>query len=58
MSDVYDKDIRLLAKQVAKELGIDKFMREGVYVMGGGPSYETIAECRYLRTLGADAVGM
>ncbi|MDA8442786.1 MAG: purine-nucleoside phosphorylase [Peptococcaceae bacterium] len=56
MSDAYSVELRQVAKNVAAELGID--LREGVY--GGllGPSYETPAEIRYLRTIGADQVGM
>uniref|UniRef100_A0A672HV92 purine-nucleoside phosphorylase n=1 Tax=Salarias fasciatus TaxID=181472 RepID=A0A672HV92_SALFA len=38
--------------------GYDIFLQEGVYCMLAGPTYETIAECRFLQTLGADAVGM
>ncbi|KAM3608915.1 uncharacterized protein V6R79_006710 [Siganus canaliculatus] len=58
MSDAYDRDLRALAKQVAKEQGCDSFLQEGVYCMLAGPTYETIAECRVLQMLGADAVGM
>lgn len=47
-----------MAKQVAKDIGIDQYIREGVYVMLGGPAYETVAELRLLRMLGVDAVGM
>lgn len=49
--------LRQLAKQVAKDIGIDQYIREGVYVMLGGPAYETVAELRLLRMLGVDAVG-
>ncbi|XP_041794843.1 purine nucleoside phosphorylase 6 [Chelmon rostratus] len=58
MSDAYDRDLRVLAKQTAEEQGCDSFLQEGVYCMLAGPTYETIAECRVLQTLGADAVGM
>ncbi|XP_029009066.1 purine nucleoside phosphorylase 6 [Betta splendens] len=58
MSDAYDRGLRELAKGSAKEQGCDQFLQEGVYCMLAGPSYETIAECRLLKTLGADAVGM
>lgn len=58
MSDVYDRDLQQLAHKVATELDYSAFMQEGVYSVLGGPSYETIAECRMLRLLGADAVGM
>ncbi|XP_014671416.1 PREDICTED: purine nucleoside phosphorylase-like, partial [Priapulus caudatus] len=58
MSNAYDAKMRKLTHQAAKELGHEKFMREGVYCMLGGPSFETIAEARMLRLLGGDACGM
>ncbi|KAM4552734.1 purine nucleoside phosphorylase 5b [Odontesthes bonariensis] len=58
MSDAYDRDLRQLAHDVGAELGYGDFLREGVYCVLGGPSFETIAECRMLHSLGADAVGM
>ncbi|XP_060112018.1 purine nucleoside phosphorylase [Heteronotia binoei] len=58
MSDAYDRDLRKLAHTVAKEMGCSGGVREGVYCTLGGPNYETIAECRFLQKLGADAVGM
>ena len=57
MNNSYDQRLRQLAKQVAKDIGIDQYIREGVYVMLGGPAYETVAELRLLRMLGVDAVG-
>ncbi|XP_076442495.1 purine nucleoside phosphorylase-like [Babylonia areolata] len=56
--DTYDKGLRDLAKQVVTELGYGSIAREGVYVMIGGPTFETVAESRLLKLLGADAVGM
>lgn len=56
MSVAYTPELRALAKQVAAVNGID--VREGVYAHMPGPSFETPAEIRMLRTLGADAVGM
>lgn len=56
MSSAYDPKLQDLAKEVAAERGID--LREGVYAFMGGPSFETPAEIRMLRLLGADAVGM
>lgn len=56
MTDAYDPTLRQLARVVAAEQGIT--LREGVYVMVTGPTYETPAELRYLRQIGADAVGM
>ncbi|XP_010085219.1 PREDICTED: purine nucleoside phosphorylase, partial [Pterocles gutturalis] len=58
MSDAYDQDLRSLAMESVQELGFQSFAREGVYCLLGGPCYETIAECRVLQALGADAVGM
>ena len=56
MSRVYDPGLRKLAKDTARSLRIP--LREGVYLGNSGPSYETPAEIRAYRTLGADAVGM
>ena len=56
MSTAYDPDYRELAHKVAKQNGID--VQDGVYVGLTGPTYETPAEIRMLRILGADAVGM
>lgn len=58
MSDAYDRDLLHMAQEVGVELGFQNFLREGVYCVLGGPSFETIAECRMLHKLGADAVGM
>lgn len=57
MSGCYDKGLRCLAKEVAKELGVAALMQEGVYAMVGGPNFESIAEARLLQGLGVDAVG-
>jgi len=56
MTDAYAAAYRAIAHQVAGELGIP--LAEGVYAAVTGPSYETPAEIRYLRTIGADLVGM
>ena len=56
MSEAYSRAYREIAKQVAAELCIP--IAEGVYAAMLGPSYETPAEIRYLRTIGADVVGM
>lgn len=56
MSEVYSKALRAMVSDVAKELGTT--LHEGVYAGLLGPQYETPAEVRMLRTLGADAVGM
>jgi len=56
MSDAYCAAYRTIAHQVARELRLD--LREGVYAAMSGPSYETPAEIRFLRIIGADLVGM
>jgi purine-nucleoside phosphorylase len=56
MSEVYSRRLRGIADAAAKANGVPVF--HGVYVAVHGPSYETPAEIRYLRTIGADAVGM
>ena len=56
MSEAYDKEYRELALKVAADQGIT--LRQGVYCGLAGPNYETPAEIRMLRSLGADAVGM
>jgi purine-nucleoside phosphorylase len=56
MSDAYCRECREVAKEVAAELRIP--IGEGVYAAMLGPSYETPAEIRFLRIIGADLVGM
>lgn len=56
MSEAYSKRLRNIAEETAAELNIS--LRKGVYAGLLGPSYETPAEIRYLRQIGADAVGM
>lgn len=56
MTFPYDPELRQLAKDVARDEGLP--VQEGVYAFVGGPSFETPAELRLLRALGADAVGM
>jgi purine-nucleoside phosphorylase len=56
MSEVYSARLRLLAGDAARAQGLA--LAHGVYAALHGPSYETPAEIRYLRTIGADAVGM
>lgn len=56
MSDVYKKEIRTIIRRVAEEEKIP--LQEGVYIQFTGPAYESPAEIRMARTLGADAVGM
>jgi purine-nucleoside phosphorylase len=56
MTEAYSREYRQIAKHAGHELGI--VLEEGVYVAVAGPSYETPAEIRYMRTIGADLVGM
>jgi purine-nucleoside phosphorylase len=56
MSEAYSKSYRHLALEAGKRLGMD--LGEGIYAAVLGPSYETPAEIRFLRTIGADLVGM
>ena len=56
MSEAYSRPLREIALRVGKEKGIP--LRQGVYIALAGPSYETPAEIRMCRVLGADAVGM
>jgi len=56
MTDAYPENLRKIARDVARQLGLK--LQEGVYLALSGPTYETPAEIRAFRTLGADAVGM
>ncbi len=56
MSTVYDRELQDKIRKAARDNGID--LKEGVYAQLTGPSLESPAEIRMLRTLGADAVGM
>lgn len=56
LSNTYNKELRNLVKEVSKDLNIK--LNEGVYGWWSGPTYETPAEVRMMRTLGADAAGM
>jgi purine-nucleoside phosphorylase len=56
MSSVYSERLRAVAAEAGKACGVA--LAHGVYAALLGPSYETPAEIRYLRTIGADAVGM
>jgi purine-nucleoside phosphorylase len=57
LAKAYDADLRHLARKVAETIP-DLTLREGIYAMVAGPSFETGAELRFLSTIGADAVGM
>lgn len=56
MSNIYDRKLRKTVRDTAASLGIK--LKEGVYIQLTGPNYESPAEIRMVRTLGADAVGM
>lgn len=56
MTDLYTRELRQMLRDVASDQSFD--LRSGIYVCVPGPSYETPAEVRMLRSLGADAVGM
>ena len=56
MTEAYDPNFRSMALEEGRRLGVN--ICEGVYVAVPGPSYETPAEIRFLRTIGADTVGM
>ena len=56
MSQSYDRNYLQIVRRIAKENGIR--LREGVYACLSGPSFETPADLRFLRIIGADAVGM
>lgn len=56
MSEVYDRELRGIIRQAARNTGIS--LQQGVYVQLTGPAYETPAEIRMCRAWGADAVGM
>jgi purine-nucleoside phosphorylase len=56
MSQAYDRGLMAICRAVAAESGL--VLREGVYICLAGPSFETPADLRFLRLIGADAVGM
>ncbi|XP_054735746.1 purine nucleoside phosphorylase-like [Anastrepha obliqua] len=58
MTDAYNPELVNRALGVAKEMGIQDVVKVGTYCFLGGPTYESIAECKLLHTVGVDAVGM
>jgi purine-nucleoside phosphorylase len=56
LTDAYDRELADRARAAARQTGVT--LREGVYIMLSGPTFETRAELRMLRALGGDAVGM
>lgn len=57
-SNAYPDELRAAAVHAAQRLGIDFLIPHGTYCFVSGPMYESKAECRFLRSLGGDAVGM
>lgn len=57
-SDAYDPLLRLAFFQAAKSLNLTHLTQSGTYTYVSGPSYESRAECKFLRQAGADCVGM
>ncbi|CAH6722251.1 purine nucleoside phosphorylase [[Candida] jaroonii] len=58
LSDAYDFDLRRLFFQTKQKLNIQRKVHEGVYFFTAGPTFESRAEVRMIKTLGGDAVGM
>lgn len=58
MNQAYNSELIQIAKVIGKELNMEEFLQEGVYTCVGGPNYETVADVRMLKLIGADAVGM
>ncbi len=56
LTDAYSEELRALARDAARDAHLS--IRNGVYVMVGGPNFETPSEVRFLRLAGGDAVGM
>lgn len=56
MSDIYNKELRAIVRNTAKELGIK--LQEGIYIQLTGPNFESPSEVKMCRLLGADAIGM
>lgn len=58
MSNAYDSDLIREFQDASFKVGLDRSIKKGVYAMVVGPTYETVAEARALKKLGADAIGM
>jgi len=59
MSNAYDFELRKIAFKAAHSLNfVQNVLKEGVYCLVAGPTYETRAEARFLRSIGGDVVGM
>lgn len=58
MNNAYDKELLDHCIKLTQQLGLSDIVRTGVYSCVSGPSYETVAEVKFLKMIGADAVGM
>ncbi|XP_035790898.1 purine nucleoside phosphorylase-like isoform X4 [Anopheles albimanus] len=58
MAKAYEPRLIQKAKEIARQIGIENELREGVYTCLGGPNFETVAEVNMLKMLGVDAIGM
>lgn len=59
VSDAYDEDLQTLILKCADKLGLSKYLHSNAtYCFVSGPAYESKAECRFLRSIGGDTVGM
>lgn len=58
VSDTYDPELQKITMKCAKELAIKGIHENGTYCFVSGPSYESMAECKFLRSIGGDMVGM
>lgn len=54
----YNRAMIKLGRAVAKEIGINSKVHEGVYICAGGPNYETLSEIKFMAKIGVDTVGM
>jgi len=57
MVNAYDGELRSTAWRVGRQLGFESFMHDGISFIVCGPNYETPAELRMMRAMGADVVG-
>ncbi|XP_052286344.1 purine nucleoside phosphorylase-like isoform X2 [Dreissena polymorpha] len=57
-SQCYSLRLRKIVRSIGEKLGMSGYLREGVYCFLGGPSFETVTECRFLKVAGVDATGM
>ena len=58
MNRAYSTELIGYGKHLARKMGIEDHVKVGIYTCLGGPNYETVAEVKFLRLIGVDAVGM